>query len=385
MATLKRYDYLDMAKGLGMVFVLIGHLQGDTIFSLSPYFHPLCVFIFAFHMPLFFIISGILMRIKDDKISNDSSKQNFILKSYIKKRFKGIMIPYIWFSVFYFSVVIYAFFKGSIAYQTVLVNFWYVISCYGMNVLWFLPALFFGEIIFIFLKQNLKGKSFHYCVLICSFAAYLIAYFMTLLNYDTEAAKRTHELAITIVRPFIACSWIYIGYFLHGLFTGDNHIGNLINRFDNDKISSRIIYICSGLFLMVLCALFSTVNNGVDFRSLVLRNIFFYILCSLLGTYGLILICKGIPTFKLLTFWGTGSLTFMAVHNSETVLYYALKISMYANQFLTHARGYICYLIILLIILIYTSLMILIITKVFPFILGKPLKSSVLFTEKKKS
>ena len=68
--TKKRLDYLDMTKGLGMILVLIGHLQGDSIFTFSPYIQPLCVFIFSFHMPMFFIVSGILLAIKNDEEIN---------------------------------------------------------------------------------------------------------------------------------------------------------------------------------------------------------------------------------------------------------------------------------------------------------------------------
>lgn len=359
METSKRLDYLDMAKGIGMLLVLIGHLQGDTIFSLSPYFHPLCVFIFAFHMPLFFIISGTLMCIRNDKLST------LTLKEHIAKRFRGIIIPYLWFSLFYFLVVIYAFITGSIAYQTVFINLWYILSGYGMNVLWFLPALFFGEILFLFFKNKFSTKVFYIIIPVINAICYLLAYILTKLNYNTPLQMRLHELSIVILRPFLVCGWIFIGYVLCDLF----------NKYElSNKIKSRYIYIVTGLVMLILCAIFSRINNGVDFRSLVLRNVFFYILCSLLGSYGLILLCKGLPKIKLFTFWGVGSLTFMAVHNSETILFYALKVSMFVNQFLTHARGYICYLIILTIILTYTSFMIFIISKFFPFILGKPFK-----------
>ena len=372
MNTKKRLDYLDMAKGLGMLLVLIGHLQGDTIFSLSPYFHPLCVFIFSFHMPLFFIISGILIHMRDE------TGADIPMSVHIKKRFKGIMIPYFWFSLFYFSVVIYAFIKGSVAVETLLVNLWYVLSCYGMNVLWFLPALFFGEILFLFLKKKLSKKYLCIAILAIAIVAYSLAYLLTLFSYETSVAKRLHELAIVLLRPFLVCAWIYIGYLirslaLSGLFNKviSELDRNILDSKPSEKLKSRIIYISAGLVLLVLCAVLSKVNNGVDFRSLVLRNAFFYVVCSILGSIGLILLCKGLPRIRLFTFWGVGSLTFMAVHNSETVLYYALKASMYVNQFITHARGYICYLVILGILLTYTSLMILIIEKFFPFILGR--------------
>jgi len=359
METAKRLDYLDMAKGIGMLLVLMGHLQGDTIFSLSPYFHPLCVFIFSFHMPLFFIISGTLMRIRDDKLSSVS------IKEHINKRFRGIIIPYFWFSFFYFLVVIYAYITGSIAYQTVLINLWYIISGYGMNVLWFLPALFFGEILFLLFKTKFSSKVFYISIPVISSICYYLAYILTTLSYNSPLEMRLHELTIVILRPFLVCGWIFVGYIVYGIWEKSG-ISN--------KIKSRYAYIPAGLFMLILCAVFSKVNNGVDFRSLVLRNAFFYILCSLLGSYGLILLCKGLPKIRLFTFWGTGSLIFMAVHNSETILFYALKLSMYINQFLTHARGYICYLIILTIILLYTSLLIYIIGRFFPFILGKPFK-----------
>lgn len=380
MKSKNRLDYLDMAKGFGMLFVLIGHLQGDTIFQLSPYFHPLCVFIFAFHMPLFFIISGILMSIREESIMTTS------LKSQISKRFKGIMIPYFWFSLFYFSVVIYAFIKGSIAYQTVLVNLWYVLSGYGMNVLWFLPALFFGEILFLVLRRRLSNKSFNIVIPVIFAAFYTLAYYFSTLSYDTSVAKRLHELVTLLMRPFLVCGWIFVGYTLHNFISGDNHLSKWINKADsailsyknkedNSSLSSslmyRSLYILIGIIGLVICAVLSKVNNGVDFRSLVLRNAFFYILCSLLGSYGLISLCKGLPRINLISFWGINSLVFMAVHNSETILFYALKLSMFVNQYLTHARGYICYLIILAVILIYTSLMIIVINRFFPFILGK--------------
>ncbi len=47
----KRLDYLDRAKGLLIILVVIGHIwQSGPVFNI----------IYAFHMPAFFLISGIL-------------------------------------------------------------------------------------------------------------------------------------------------------------------------------------------------------------------------------------------------------------------------------------------------------------------------------------
>lgn len=48
----KRLDYLDVAKGIGILLVILGHCQLGRIGRA----HSL---IYSFHMPLFFFISGV--------------------------------------------------------------------------------------------------------------------------------------------------------------------------------------------------------------------------------------------------------------------------------------------------------------------------------------
>ena len=368
----KRLDYLDMTKGLGMILVLIGHLQGDSIFTFSPYIHPLCVFIFSFHMPMFFIVSGILRAIKNDEVKS--------FKDIAKNRFKGIMIPYYWFSFFYLIFVVAALIKGEIAVQTLLLNIWYVLSCYGMNVLWFLPALYFGELLFIYMRRKLRNDTHFIAVLILSNAVvYLLAYFLGMIEYRTAFAERMHDLATVILRPVLVCGFIAIGYYVHRLLSAGTKLGDFFSRPETDEkgrinAKYRLAYIVLGLMLFAVCFAFFRINNGIDFRSLAFRNVFFFFLCALSGSYGMISICKGLPTVPLFCFWGVGSLIFMATHNSQTVLTFALKTAMYVNQYLTRARGYICYAIVIIIITAYSSLMIYLIRRFFPFIIGKPVK-----------
>ena len=69
----KRIEYIDILRGIAMILVLIGH--NDTI---------LTNYIYSFHIPLFFFISGLTY--KGNSVS---------LKEVIKKRFRNIVIPYI--------------------------------------------------------------------------------------------------------------------------------------------------------------------------------------------------------------------------------------------------------------------------------------------------
>ena len=379
--TTKRLDYLDMAKGLGMILVLIGHLQGDSIFTFSPYIQPLCVYFFSFHMPMFFIISGILLAVKQDEKKP--------VKDIAKRRFKGIMIPYFWFSFFYLLVVVVALFKGEIAYQTLLVNLFYVISGYGMNVLWFLPAIYFGELLFLALRRRFKDHKIFIAIVVLSNAiVYVIAGIMYKGVYDTPFLMRIHELITVILRPILVMGFISIGYYIHLIIKKGSRLYDFLNNPElNEKgavtAKFRAAYIVLGLMLFGVCFAFFRINNGIDFRSMAFRNVFFFFLCSLSGSYGMIMLCKGLPTIRLFTFWGMGSIIFMATHNSQTVLTLSLKAAMYINQYLTRARGYICFAIVIVIITAYSSLMILLIQKFFPFIIGKPFKHKLGKSESK--
>ena len=50
-------DWVVIAKGIGIILVVIGHFHPDT----SPlYWSDIRVIIYSFHMPLFFVLSGYL-------------------------------------------------------------------------------------------------------------------------------------------------------------------------------------------------------------------------------------------------------------------------------------------------------------------------------------
>lgn len=48
---MKRDNVIDVAKGIGIVLVVFAHIN---------FTEPIQFFIYSFHMPLFFIISGVL-------------------------------------------------------------------------------------------------------------------------------------------------------------------------------------------------------------------------------------------------------------------------------------------------------------------------------------
>lgn len=85
MAEKQRFDYLDVAKGIGILLVVWAHIL------LVGWSHRL---IYAFHMPLFFLISGILY--------NKDKYKTFA--EFFRVRFKRLIVPYLIYSVVTWAV-----------------------------------------------------------------------------------------------------------------------------------------------------------------------------------------------------------------------------------------------------------------------------------------
>ena len=109
-----RIDWIDLTKGIAIFLMVCGH----TSIPLS-----ISNWIWSFHMPLFFIISGILF--------NATKYPNFNL--FIKKRGKTLIIPYIIFSLITLL---------TIHDQTL--KEWLYKGWINECALWFIPVLFFA-------------------------------------------------------------------------------------------------------------------------------------------------------------------------------------------------------------------------------------------------
>ena len=83
----KRIDWLDVAKGIAIILVVIGHV-GTSYHASGQYTDALLVngsvqFVYSFHMAVFMFISGLLFRKTDNNMSQ------------IRKICVNYVIPYI--------------------------------------------------------------------------------------------------------------------------------------------------------------------------------------------------------------------------------------------------------------------------------------------------
>ncbi len=125
MSESKRLDFIDIAKGIGIILVVTGHLL--------PVAAGLHVLIYSFHMPLFFFLSGFFLGQDQNCVSCREAigKQGKLWLKYI-----GYSAVFILFDLFIRINLLHEMEKRQLiwdVYQTV--------TLFGIHVLWFIPAL----------------------------------------------------------------------------------------------------------------------------------------------------------------------------------------------------------------------------------------------------
>lgn len=131
-----RVSYIDFFKSIGILLMIMGHIGFGNTFD---------IYIHAFHMPMFFFISGYLFH-------------NYDFKKFITKKFKTLILPYFEYG-----------FVNLLACLLLLQNFkigkyferFLFFNNKGLQLtgaLWFLTALFFGLLIFWTLLKYVPRK-----------------------------------------------------------------------------------------------------------------------------------------------------------------------------------------------------------------------------------
>lgn len=150
-----RVEYIDISKGIGIALVIIGHVVYGNNYPM-PNAETISNFIYSFHMPLFFIISGLCIK--------ESKK---IETTVLKKMARGYLLPYVIWSALYLLAfqVIAVLLKTPSIFENG--RFAHAISDCGLAPLWFLLALFISEVLVLMMKPMLKKKWWWgYCALV---------------------------------------------------------------------------------------------------------------------------------------------------------------------------------------------------------------------------
>ena len=263
-------------------------------------------FVYAFHIPLFFFLSGMVF----------SKKRYPDFKSFFQKRINSLIKPYIVFSILTwivwaaFSYVTHA---NVDSYWMPLAETFIAQGSGGFLIhnvpLWFVTCLFVIEIIYYFLA-DLKRLWIMTITIIMAAISYwainnLESFDVTLLPWNVEVAM----LAI----PFYAAG--------HWIVKAKSHQG-IMDMVNNHKVAA----IALASILACIVYIGSQYNGSISFGHADLgRNVFVAYGCGLSGTFmwliGCILLADtkinkaGVKLLEWTKWFGRNSFNAMAIHN----------------------------------------------------------------------
>ena len=166
----QREAWIDIVKGLAIIFVVIGHVvtsyHNSGLLKEAKAFNFVCDFLYTFHMPLFFAISGYL---------NNKTQRDEPLGRAVARRCVVYGIPYVVFSVVAYGlkVVAAAVVNSKLEFLDLL-----LIPIYPISSLWFIYALLLVSVLQLILKNLFGRKRYGYAVLLVSLLVKIVAHWI---------------------------------------------------------------------------------------------------------------------------------------------------------------------------------------------------------------
>lgn len=309
---MKRERYIDIVKGLSILCITFLHYEQGVLLS------SVNTFISSFMITAFYVTSGWVTAMYPSQRA---------LKELIQKRWKQLGIPYIWWTaiilIFDFILLVFGYYDiryiGTEIYKTVTLR--------GIGTLWFLPALFGGEIIWYWLKRKNKLWIFIVALILTLCFQYFYTKFF---KFETDIIYRIADAPFRTLRNILG-AWVGIafGYYSY------------IKLKDNILKSSKSVLAIVGISLC--CFAFITANYLPPFLSP-----FWILLAPLFGPLGWLILAKSIQKFQVMNFfnyWGVNSLNLMVTHYSIIMVLFIIVIEKGLNQPFSGWITIICFIL----------------------------------------
>ncbi|WP_421550376.1 acyltransferase family protein [Kluyvera intermedia] len=294
-------DYIDTAKGIGIILVLIGHIFPRESVD----------FIYLFHMPLFFFISGYLLSPK--------APDYFTIK-----KLKSLIVPYV--SFLFFILLLNTFISLALEHITVMETIkLYIKAIYGGALLkgdfgayWFVTTLFISIVALNFLITKLRRKTIILVLLIMYGLSFINQYYFKDIVFP---------LGINICLQSIPL--MYVGYYSR---CNPNFL----------KMLSAI-----GTFSLIIFLIYHYSSMRVDFKSTQYGLPVINTLLSIMMIFITFILSKMLKNNSTLKFIGSASITIMFTH--QWFHFNLIKLGInnyYAITLMTLVLSLVCHLLL---------------------------------------
>lgn len=267
--------WIDIAKGIGILLMIFGHC--DYIGTAQRW-------VYSFHMPLFFVLSGVLYSYKEE--------HKLTVRDMLIRKAKGLLIPYFLLSLAY--VIYMLFFKllnGYFSWEDIKLTVIRTLILVGEGNFWFIPSLFLATILFHVLR-NAKIRVF-----ISVIALFLVVCFFP--NGNSQ-----YSLITLFLKSVIGMFFIHIGTTLAMPL-------KKIEEKEN-KFLFLLLIVMIGVNML---SYYWNGNTAVDLNTIRVNNAFLYVVATISGVCACIIASIILKKSRLLEYFGRNSIWFLALNN----------------------------------------------------------------------
>jgi len=323
---------IDALKAFGIVCIVIAHNDYTLLGN----------YLYSFHIPLFFLVSGIFFE----------KKNSFIIL--FKKRFVSLMVPY-----FSMATLLYLFWwavgrkfgESATMELSAVKNFIGIFYAQGghrfMNwgiPLWFLPCLFLVTLAYHFIA-SFKKTILIPILIVSAGVAYIMSRYL----------------------PF-HLPWSLDIVFAAIVFFG---IGNMSRNFVFriiDKNYNHVYRIGLMLTALILNVLFFILNDTIDISKAIYHNLGYTIVSGVAGTLFFLLLFCYLPYYKMVAYIGKNTLLIMGFHLRAMTIIKAIQLFIFHTTLEMTTPLSIVYAVVQIAMLVP---LIWLINRYLPFIAGK--------------
>lgn len=335
----KRANYIDMIKGLSILTMFFLHFENN--------FMHIDYNLFLARSPSFYMVVGWLWGLSSNRRT---------ISQHWEKRKKGLVMPYIWFSLIFLSLDLIMIAVDLYPSKFFLRDLYKTLCLRGIGTLWFLPALLGGEMLFLLLRdRKWCYRMLAYIVCILCIAAYNVWFEM----FAKSTVKDIINAPFRVIKDVSDCFvYLSLAYYVSCYW------GKKIMSWKPWKV------LLSGLFMLsvaFVCMKFIIVR----YDDRVIYSLIF-LFANICAGFGLIATFKGLEDFKLvikpLVYCGKNSLAIMAIHYSLLA-----EIFVLIDQKVFHhdVYGGLVTMVYFVIALFIQILLIELVNRKFKFLLGK--------------
>ena len=275
-----RIGWIDAAKGIGLLCVILGHLSIPLVDT----------WVYFFHMPLFFFLSGLVF---------SGGKYDF--KTFLSKKLRSLVIPYFTLGggIFLFWCILYAV-EGRHAgdYLQMLKNF--LVQEHFWTV-WFLACLFLTEILYYGIHRFCGKGASVVSTAVCAFG---------ILRYRLGWGSLPWNLDVALVAQF----FFHLGFSCRALEPK-------LRRFDGLNCFSRLLIagLMMGLDLLLGFVCIRVSGASLDMSVGWYGNVLLIFPAAICGIAGVSLLARMLP-WEWLRWLGRHTMVIFAWHSRIVIV-----------------------------------------------------------------